>query len=191
MATVTALLSRWSGGDRAAFDELTPLIHSELRRLAAAYLRGRQGQTLQATALVNEAWIKLAAQHSLGLENRHAFFALAASAMRSILTSHFRARKSEKRGGGISAQPINEVILAGEERGRDVLKLDDCLTALAQLDPRKAKIVEMRFFAGMTAEEIAANLGVSLATMWRELRSAQAWLAKEMNPMQMNSGGSR
>ncbi len=178
---VTGLLLAWGRGDRQALDQLMPMVYGELRRLAGSYLRNqRSDQTLQPTALVHEAFLKLAGSDGLAFECRAQFFGLAAQAMRHVLVDHARAEKAGKRGGGATCVTFNEDLFEAPAGDRDVLALDDALKALAELDPRKAQIVEMRFFGGMTGEEIAAALGISLKTVGRDLRMAQAWLHREM-----------
>ena len=177
---VTRLLHEWSAGRREAFDELYPLLYNELRQLAARHLRGeRSGHTLQATALVNEAYIKLAHQPGVKCENRAHFFAVAARAMRCLLVDHARSHDAAKRGGG--PRPI-QVELAGltVEPDVDLVALDEALTRLALTDPRQGRLVELRFFGGLTIQEAAQVLDVSPATVSREWTTAKAWLYAEM-----------
>jgi len=177
---VTRLLHEWSAGRREAFDELYPLLYNELRQLAARHLRGeRGGHTLQATALVNEVYLKLACRPGVKCENRAHFFGIAARAMRCLLVDHARTRDAAKRGGG--PRPI-QVELAGLRVGPDVdlVALDDALTRLALTDPRQGQLVELRFFGGLTIQEAAQVLDVSPATVSREWTTAKAWLYAEM-----------
>ena len=178
---VTQLLKCWSRGDRAALDTLTPLLYDELRRLAAAHLRrGLGSETIQPTALVHEAYLKLADQDSLEFQNRAQFFGLAAQVMRTILVDHARSKCAAKRGGGGSQITLREDLAAVPEGASEILLLHDALEALALQDPRKATIVEMRYFGGMTAQEIADVMEISLATIGREIRVAHAWLLRRM-----------
>lgn len=178
---VTQLLMCWSQGDRAALDRLTPILYDELRRLAAAHLRrGFGSETIQPTALVHEAYLKLADQNSLEFQNRAQFFGLAAQVMRTILVDHARGRAAAKRGGGGSPVTLRDDLAAAPESGTEILLLHEALEALALQDERKARIVEMRYFGGMTAQEIADALGISLATIGREIRVAHAWLLRRM-----------
>lgn len=178
---VTQLLVCWSKGDRAALDTLTPLLYDELRRLAAAHLRrGLGSETIQPTALVHEAYLKLADQDSLEFQNRAQFFGLAAQVMRTILVDHARSKGAAKRGGGGAPLTLREDLAAAPESPSEILLLHDALEALALQDERKAKIVEMRYFGGMTAQEIADVMEISLATIGREIRVAHAWLLRRM-----------
>ena len=183
---VTPLLVAWGAGDRAALDALVPAVYQELRRQAARVLRGEEpGHTLQTTALVHEAYLRLADQGEARLESRAQFFGLAAQLMRHVLVDHARHRRAAKRGGG--ARPLTladadsgvEAQRAGESV-LDVLALHDALTALAALDPAQARLVELRYFGGLSIEETAAVLGVSTATVKREWRVARAWLRREL-----------
>lgn len=163
-------------------DALMPEVYAELRRVAAAYLRReRPGQTLQPTALVNEAYLRLAGQHPQ-FQNRAHFCAIAANAMRQILVERARARHALKRGGGAARITLNEGLAASPEPVVDVAALDEALTRLAALDPEQARIVELRFFGGLTVEETAEAIGVSPATVKRHWAVARAWLARELAP---------
>ena len=178
---VTQLLVCWSKGDRAALDRLTPILYDELRRLAAAHLRrGMGSETIQPTALVHEAYLKLADQDSLEFQNRAQFFGLAAQVMRTILVDHARSKSAAKRGGGGTPLTLKDNLAAAPESADEILMLHDALEALALQDERKAKIVEMRYFGGMTAQEIADAMDISLATIGREIRVAHAWLLRRM-----------
>jgi RNA polymerase sigma factor (TIGR02999 family) len=185
---VTQLLLAWSGGDRAALDRLTPLVHGELRRIAASYLRReRPDHTLQPTALVHEAYLRMVDQKRVQSQNRAHFFAIAANLMRQILVNHARNRRALKRGGGHRHTLDENVAIAGETP-IDLLALDDALGKLAKLDPRQSDIIELRFFGGLTEEEVAEVLGVAPITVKREWRSARALLYKEMSAGPANPG---
>jgi RNA polymerase sigma factor (TIGR02999 family) len=178
---VTQLLIDWSRGDRAALDQLTPILYDELRRLASAHLRrNADAETIQPTSLVHEAYLKLAGQESLEFQNRAQFFGLAAQVMRTILVDHARSKNAAKRGGGNAAITLKDDLVAAPENTTDILMLHDALEALAVQDDRKARIIEMRYFGGMTAQEIADALGISVATIGREIRVAHAWLMRHM-----------
>lgn len=176
---VTRLLRRWSDGDADALAQLTPLLYQELRRLAAAYMRReRAGHTLQPTALVNEAYLRLVGDAEHGKDRTH-FFAIAARHMRHILVDHARRRQSQKRGRAERAATLVESLVA-EEKPTALIALDDALAALAAVDQRKARIVEIHYFGGLTQDEIAAALDVHPNTVARELRLARAWLQAQM-----------
>lgn len=174
---VTQLLVDWRNGDRAALDRLMPLVYRELHRLASAYMRRESpGHTLQTTALVNEAYLKLVDQKNVRWQNRAHFFGIAAQVMRCILVDHARAHARVKRGGGEHRLSLDEVAVVSRQRAREFVLLDDALKALAETDPRKSRIVEMRFFVGLSIEEIAEVEKLSLRTIEREWRKAKAWL---------------
>jgi RNA polymerase sigma factor (TIGR02999 family) len=173
--TVTLLLKRCHPGEEGALAAVVPLVYDELLRLARRHMRGeRRGHTLQPTALVHEAYARLV-KADVPLESRVQFFAIASTAMRRILVDHARARASLKRGGGAAAVTLDEA-LAGPERDADVVEVDAALERLAEVDPRKARIVELHYFGGLTHAEIATAMGVSAATVDRDLRFARAWL---------------
>jgi RNA polymerase sigma-70 factor (ECF subfamily) len=177
---VTELLLAWGGGDESAFDQLVPLIHAELHRLARRHMRSeRKHHTLQPSALVNEAYLRLINLKRVRWQDRAHFFAVSARLMRRVLVDHARWRQFVKRGGGAQTTPFDEVSIS-VERSVNLVALDDALQALAALDPRKAKIVEMRFFAGFSVEETAAALQVSRITVMRDWRVAKAWLHREL-----------
>jgi RNA polymerase sigma factor (TIGR02999 family) len=181
-AKVTQLLMAWSEGDQAALETLTPLVHEELRRLAHHYMKGeRPGHTLQTTALVNEAYLKLIDQKRVKFKNRSQFFALAATLMRHILVDHARDRQSLKRGGGALRVSLEKALIVSGDRDEDLAALDDALVRLATLDVRKSKVVELRFFGGLSVEETAEALDVSAVTVMREWRMAKAWLYNSLN----------
>lgn len=176
---VTRLLGEWAKGNQHALEELTPLVYGELRRLAAGYLRKeRQGHTLQPTALVHEAYIRLVRQRNLSCQDRKHFFGVAAYLMRQILVEHARRRGADKRGG--LRVPLGDAASFHPECGPDLLTLDNCLTSLENLDPRKSKAVELRYFGGLSVDEIAQTLNVSPVTVRRDLKMAEAWLRNEM-----------
>jgi RNA polymerase sigma factor (TIGR02999 family) len=179
---ITGLLLAWSDGDRDALEMLTPLVYRELKKLAESYLRReRVGHTLQPTALAHEAYIKLIDQRNVRWRNRAHFYGIAAQAMRRILVDHARARLTEKRGSGGAVVSLDEAIDVSDERAGQLLALDDALERLAELDPQNSRVVELRYFGGMTLEETAEILGVSRATVIREWRAAKAWLYGELS----------
>jgi RNA polymerase sigma factor (TIGR02999 family) len=185
---ITALLRECAAGDRAALDRLIPLIYPELQRLARSYMRNeRQGHTLQPTALVHEAYARLTRQDQPDYRSRAHFMGVAAHIMRQILIDHARARSSAKRGGGESAVPLDQSRDVASQESPEIIAIDDALEALAQKDPLKAKLVEMRFFGGMTAEESADMLGRPVAEIRRHLRVGQAWLKRELDRTKQNS----
>lgn len=178
---VTLLLRRASEGNREALDELLPLVYAELRRRAQARLRHeRSGHTLQATALVHEAYMRLIDQKKVRWQDRAHFFAFAGQAMRRILVDHARKHKAAKRGGAATKVTLNEEIAPSKQRDVDVEALHDALEILESMDSRQARIVELRFFAGLTEEEISEVLGISTGTVKRDWRSAKAWLFHEL-----------
>ena len=178
---MTELLIRWRGGDREALDALMPLVYKELRRVAHFYLRGeRPEHTLQSTALVHEAYVRLVGQALPQWQNRAHFFAVAAQIMRQILVDYARSHRAAKRGSGVCRLTLDDATdLAGQENV-DVVALDDALKLLATMDPQQSRIVELRFFAGLTIEDTSEVLGVSPATVKRSWTSARAWLYREM-----------
>ncbi len=178
---ITGLLKAWAGGDPHALDRLTPLVYSELRRMARRYMaKERPENSLQATALVNEAFLRLVEAENVGWQDRAHFFAVSAQMMRRILVDAARARGSEKRGGGIMRVDLNESIDAMPNRGSELVALDEALTALTEIDPRKAKVVELRFFGGLSVEETAEVLKISSQSVMRDWRLARAWLLREL-----------
>jgi len=178
---VTQLLTAWSAGDRSAFDSLIQTIYSELHRLAGRYMGlERAGHPLNTTALVNEAYLRLVNQKNVSWQNRAHFFAVSAQAMRSILIDMARGRNRLRRGGGAHHVSLDETFVFSESRAADFIALDDALTGLAKLDERKSRIVEMRYFGGLTAEETAEVLKLSVATVDREWKRARAWLYNEL-----------
>jgi RNA polymerase sigma factor (TIGR02999 family) len=178
---VTALLVSWGAGDESALSQLIPLVHGELRRLARRLMRGeRDGHTLQTTALVNEAYMRLVDLSRVRWQDRAHFFAISARLMRRILVDHARSRKYIKRGGGTRQIAFDEALVVPHERGADLVALDDALEALAAVDPRKSQVVELRYFGGLSVEETAESLGVSAETVMRDWRLAKAWLLREL-----------
>src|SRR5882724_6512376 len=180
---VTRLLQSWSAGDKKALDELVPHVYRELRALAAAYIRReRKDHTLQATALVHEAWIQLVDQTQVQSPSRAQFFAIAANLMRQILVNHAKHHRAAKRGGGNKVELDENNAGAVQQRGVDLIALDEALEKLTELDPRQGRIVELRFFGGLTEDEIAGVLGVSAITVKRDWRIARAVLNRELGP---------
>ena len=180
---VTALLVRWTDGDAAALDALMPLVYFELRKTAHALLRReRQDHTLQPTALVHEAWLRLVRQDRVSFDHRKQFFGLAAQVMRRILVDHARRTQASKRGGGIVMQTLDEGMAASFDRTFDLLVLDEALTELGRVDARQAQLIELRYFGGLTIEEVADLMGLSPATISRGQRAAEAWLSRAMTP---------
>jgi RNA polymerase sigma factor (TIGR02999 family) len=176
---VTQLLVAWGAGDRAALDELMPLVYEELRRLAHHYMRReRAGDSLQTSALVNEAYLRLVEQKNIHWQNRAHFFGIAARLMRQVLVDYARKRGYAKRGGDARHVPLDEALIISEERAADVVALDDALNSLAEIDPRKSHLVELRFFGGLSIEETAVVLKVSPGTVMREWTLAKAWLKR-------------
>jgi RNA polymerase sigma factor (TIGR02999 family) len=178
---VTGLLDAWANGDRAALDRLLPLAHHELHRLAHRHLqRERTGHTLQTTALVNEAYLRLVGQRRSRWQNRAHFFAIAAQMMRRILIDHARKLAFAKRGGDTPKISLDEACVIAEERAEELVALDDALQSLARVDERKGKVVELRYFGGLSVEETAEVLGVHPDTVTRDWRRAKAFLRREM-----------
>jgi RNA polymerase sigma factor (TIGR02999 family) len=179
---VTRLLAAWGQGDALALEKLTRLVYQELRRLAHHYMSGqRDGHTLQTTALVNEAYLRLAGQAQPSFANRSHFMAVAAGAMRQILVDHARATLREKRGAGAKAVELDEAALLSPEPTREILELNEALERLAALDARKASVVELSYFGGLNQEEIAEALNVSVVTVRRDWTFSRAWLYAELS----------
>ena len=177
----TELLLAWNRGDARAFDQLVPLVHAELRRLARRYMaRERPDHTLQASALVNEAYLRLSDLKQMQWQNRAHFFAMSARVMRRILVDFARAKRNAKRGGGAPRVTLDEALLPPEETGHDLVALDDALQALAAVHPRKSDVVELRYFGGLSLEEAAEALHVSVDTVKRDWRFAKLWLLREL-----------
>ena len=178
---VTELLARWRDGDSGALASLIPIVYSELRKLARSYLRReRTDHTLQSAALVHEAYVRLAGNSSPEWQNRTHFFGVAARLMREILVEHARSRAAVKRGDGVPRLALNEALTVPQQRDVDVILLDDALQRLAEFDERQCRIVELRFFAGLTIEETSEALGISAATESREWTIARLWLRREI-----------
>jgi RNA polymerase sigma-70 factor, ECF subfamily len=174
------LLQAWGDGDRGALDRLTPIVYDELRRLAKLYMRReRPGHSLQATALVNEAYMRLVDYKGMQWQNRAHFFAVSAQLMRRILVEHAR-RHNLKRGGDVQHVSLEETAVVGGDRAADLIALDDAMVVLARVDPRKVQVVEMRFFGGLSVEETAEVLNVSSVTVMRDWSTAKAWLYREL-----------
>jgi RNA polymerase sigma factor (TIGR02999 family) len=177
---ITQLLQAWSEGDQNALERLAPAVYDELRRLASGYMkRERPGHSLQTTALVNEAYVRLADYKHIRWQNRAHFFALSAQAMRRILVEHAR-RHNLKRGRGVHRVSLEEAAIVGGSRSADLVELDDAMKRLAQFDPRKEQVVEMRFFGGLSINETAEVLKVSPVTVMRDWTTAKAWLYREL-----------
>ena len=178
---LTVLLKDWKQGDATALERLTPLIYDELRRIAHRYAqRERNGHTLQTTALVNEAYLRLAGSEKPDWQDRSHFFAVTAQVMRHILIDHARRRHYVKHGGALQQVPLEEALLMADERASELLTLDEALEDLNRLDSRKTKVVELRYFGGLSLEETAHALGISVMTVRRDWRAAKAWLYKRI-----------
>ncbi len=180
--SVSYLLQRWSGGDRAALDQLLPLVYDELHRMARRYMQQQpDGHTLQTTALIHEAYLRLMGQEEKYWENRAHFFGVAAQAMRHILVDYARARQTAKRGGEARTVTLDEAVFVSDERAAEVVALDDALVELARLAPRQRSVVELRYFGGLSVIEIAEVLQVSTDTVTRDWNQAKAWLYRALN----------
>jgi RNA polymerase sigma factor (TIGR02999 family) len=180
-ANITELLLEWTNGDQTALDKIAPLVESELHRLAHHYMRRENsGHTLQTTALVNEAYIRLIDQTQVHWQNRAHFFAIAAKMMRRILINHARDRNRDKRGGGAIQVSLSGIASIVSEKSNELISLDEALNKLAAVDLRKSQVVEMRYFGGMTVEEVADVLQISSITVIRDWNLAKAWLAREI-----------
>jgi RNA polymerase sigma factor (TIGR02999 family) len=179
---VTRLLLDWSKGNKEALDSLVPIVYDELRRQASRYLRReRVGHTLQTTALINEAYMRLVDQKNVHWQNRAHFFGIAAQLMRRILVDHARTRKRAKRGGSDVRVSLNEATVKSKSQDLDIVALDEALERLVEIDPQQSRIVELRFFSGLNVEETAEALRISPATVKREWRIAKAWLYREIS----------
>ncbi|MFN0166297.1 MAG: sigma-70 family RNA polymerase sigma factor [Bryobacteraceae bacterium] len=180
---ISRLLHLWSEGDQSALEDLIPIVYAELRRIGRRYMRAeRPGHTLQTTALVNEAYLRLVDQRGKRFENRAHFFAIAAQSMRQILVDHARKQKRLKRGGGCHPLDLEEAALISPQRSEEILALHQALDRLGSFDPRKSKVVEMRYFGGLSVEETAHVLQVSPNTVIRDWSLAKAWLSRELEP---------
>lgn len=179
---ITQLLVAWNGGDKAALDQLIPIVYEELRRQASRYLRQeRPGHTLQTTALIHEAYLRLVDQKSVQWQNRAQFFGIAAQLMRRILVDHARTRQRAKRGGSAVRVSLSDATAVTKDANLDLVELDQALNRLAEIDPQQSKIVELRFFSGLNVEETAAALNISPATVKRDWSVAKAWLHREIS----------
>jgi RNA polymerase sigma factor (TIGR02999 family) len=178
---ITELLEQWSGGNQAALDKLYPLVYEELRRLARSYMkREPKGHTLQTTALINEAYVRIVDQKSVHWQNRSHFCAISAQIMRRILVDHARRYLHAKRGGGPRRVSLDEAMVVAAERSEEVLMLDEALSNLARMDPRRCQVVELRYFAGLNNQEIASVLHISENTVMRDWNLARAWLYQQL-----------
>jgi len=179
--TITQLLVEWGGGDQQALDHLTPLVYDELRQMARTYLRSeRPDHTLQATALVHEAYLRLVDQRSVSWQNRAHFFGIASQMMRRILVNHALARRAAKRGGRAEKLSLDEAVSFADEREVDLVALNEALEKLEIMDPQQARVVELRFFGGLTIEDTGEVLKLSPATVKREWETARLWLRREI-----------
>jgi RNA polymerase sigma factor (TIGR02999 family) len=178
---VTQLLVRWRSGDREAFDRLVPIVYQELRQIAARYLSGeRSGHTLQSTALVNEAYCRMVQQDLPEWQNRAHFFAVAAQVMRQILVDHARSRRALKRGGDAARVSLEHAEAQSVPLDADIVALDEALSSLSQLDPQQGRVVELKFFGGLSNEDTSEVLGISASTVKRDWVTARAWLHREL-----------
>jgi RNA polymerase sigma-70 factor, ECF subfamily len=178
---LTELLVAWGRGDRAALDELVPLVHQELHRIARGCIAGeRTGHSLQASALINEVYLRLIDVHRVEWQNRNHFLSMAARLMRRILVEAARSRRRQKRGAGAAMITLDEALIVCAQPGQDLVALDDALEALARVDERKSRVIELRFFGGLTVEEAASVLNISQDTVLRDWRLAKAWLLREL-----------
>ncbi len=178
---ITRLLTEWSQGNERALDLLLPLVYDELRRMAASYMRREKSQhILQTTALVHEAYLRLVKRRNVPWQNRAQFFALAAQVMRHVLVDHARGVRRTKRGGGVQPVQMDDVAVLSDDRAEELLAVDCALERLTAMDPRKGRIIELRYFGGMSVDEAAEALRVSPATVAREWRMAKAWLHREI-----------
>jgi len=178
---ITGLLQRWSRGDPEALQALVPIVYNELRRLANHYLQNeRSGHTLQSTALVHEAFLRLVGSHGMEWQGRAHFFAAAANSMRRILVDHARQRQAGKRGSGVQRVPLDEALTVPVRPDLDITALDESLTSLASIDPRKSRVVELRFFGGLTNREISEVLGITPAAVRNDWVVAKAWLYRSL-----------
>jgi RNA polymerase sigma factor (TIGR02999 family) len=190
MAEVTQLLLAWSDGDKQALEALMPIVYRELHRLARRYMAGERVQhTLQASALVNEAYLKLIDVERVQWQNRAHFFGVSAQMMRRILVDFARSRQYQKRGGGARQVTLNEELIPSSGNTNDLAALDDALKSLESIDPRKVRVVEMRFFAGLSVEETAEAMQVSPETVMRDWKFAKAWLQRELKKSKQNPIG--
>ena len=179
---ITQLLAEWSDGNQSALDELYPLVYDELHRLARRYMsREKQGHTLQTTALINEAYVRLVDQRNVHWANRSHFFAISAQIMRRILIDHARRHAYAKRGGGAQQVSLDEAATVTRAAGAELIRLDEALKSLAEMDPRRSQVVELRYFGGLNNEEIAGVLNISENTVTRDWNMARAWLHQQLS----------
>ncbi len=179
--SITELLIDWSNGDLTAQEELFPLVENELQKMARSYMRRlNEGNTLQTTAVINETYLKLVDQHSVKWQNRAHFFGIASSMMRRFLLNYLRDKKRLKRGGKKIAVSLSQAMLISDEKSDEILALEEALCRLSEIDNRKARVVELRFYGGLSVDETAEVLGVSGVTVMRDWNMAKAWLAKEI-----------
>jgi RNA polymerase sigma factor (TIGR02999 family) len=187
--SITKLLLRWRAGDQDCLNKLIPLVEGELRRVAHHYMRlERPGHTLQTTALVNEVYIKLVDQHQVDWQSRAQFLGVAARLMRHVLVDRARERCRGKRGGGAHLLPLDEGLAISSSKSAELMALDDALNELSRFDPRKAKVVELRYFGGLSVEETAESLAVHPNTVIKDWSLAKAWLKRELTPRGDNAG---
>jgi|SRR5579871_566023 len=180
---ITGLLAQWSTGDQAALDALVPILYDELRRMASNYMRSeRADHLLQTTALVHEAYLRLVGRENVECRTRAGFFTVAAQVMRHVLVDDARGRHRAKRGDGVPPLRLDEAALVSDDRAAEIIAIDSALDSLASFDGRKASVFEMRYFGGMSVEEVAETLGVSPVTVARDWRMAKVWLRREMTP---------
>ena len=180
---ITRLLGEWSGGNQSALDSLVPIVYDELRRLASHYMRGeRPGHVLQTTALVSEAYLRLLGREHVSCHTRTQFFAVAAQVMRRVLVDYARGRNRAKRGHGLESLELGEVALLSDDRAEEIISINSALDNLAAFDARKGKVFELRYFGGMSVEEVSEVLSVSPVTVARDWRMAKVWLRREIDP---------
>ena len=180
---ITGLLAEWNSGNQAALDSLVPIVYDELRRLASNYMRGeRSGHLLQTTALVNEAYLRLIDRQHVSCQTRTQFFAVAAQVMRRVLVDYARRRDRAKRGNGMATITLGDMDILSDDRAEELIAIDSALANLAAFDLRKGRVFELRYFGGMSVEEVADALGISPVTVARDWRMAKVWLRREMAP---------
>lgn len=179
----TQLLSEWCNGNESALDRLVPMVYDELRHLASHYMRReRRGHLLQTTALVNEAYLRMLGREKVSCQTRSQFFAIAAQVMRRVLVDYARTQKRAKRGGAMEVLSLDDVIALSEDRAQELIAIDTALDSLAALDPRKGRVFELRYFGGMSVDEVSQTLSVSPETVARDWRMAKVWLRREIGP---------
>ena len=177
------MLGAWSGGNQAALDQLVPMVYDELHRLASSYMRGeRPGHLLQTTALVNEAYLRLIGREQVSVQSRTQFFAVAAQVMRRVLVDYARGRDRAKRGGGVAPSALSDAAVVSDDRADEIIAINSALDGLAAFDARKGRVFELRYFGGMSVDEVAEALSVSPVTVARDWRMAKVWLRREIAP---------